>query len=152
MEEGIVDKIVSALEARADILGMLYGFLADPLGGGRGLAGAPGFMIDRISRWAPVHPGDVLRLVISWPHVYPFTPGITAAIGGYILREVAGELDPKIMRLGNFLKKFGVSTAVSSIIAGFLWLPGLLAGSSSSPSSSSSHSHHSSATEMFVYR
>ena len=151
MEEGIVEKIVSTLEARADLLGALYGILADPFGGGRGLLGAPEFMMDRISKWKLVSPGEVFRLVLSWPAAYPLVPGITAAVGGYIIREVAGELDPKIMRLGNFIKKFGVSTAISSIIAGFLWLPAILPdGSSSSPSSSSSHSPQP--TEMFVYR
>ncbi|MEM5868203.1 MAG: hypothetical protein QXG39_09840, partial [Candidatus Aenigmatarchaeota archaeon] len=74
-----IDSLLSKIESKADIIGAIYGILADPIADGRGLAGAIPAMISWLSEMKPEGVAkyfEHLAWAIQNPHKYPIVPGL----------------------------------------------------------------------------
>jgi len=134
---GVPERILSTIERNIDVLAGTFGFIADPLA--QGLDKAIPFAIDRIKKWLPgimKDPMFPLTFALENPNYY-ISQGAIAALAGWIMEQVTGDIHPVLPRLGSLLKKGGVAIAIGSLIGAYTWLPGLKAEGSSSSSSSS---------------
>lgn len=124
-----VDKIVGLFEKNADIIGGVYGFMQDPLGDNRGFAGAVPFMFDRITHWkVPKNFVEIYTWAFKDAKNYTaMKNGILAAIIGYFVKEVGGDINPTIRRLGSIIQKVGTGAAVGSAVAAFVFVPAIAA-------------------------
>jgi hypothetical protein len=131
-----VTKILSIAGKLAPIAGAVHGFLGDPMGDGRGFAGAPQFIYDRViqGQQGPGllqgHIGNPLittKIALEMPDKYPIMAGVAAGIGGWIAEKVGASVDAGmpgqiIGGFGRFFKKYGFTAAASSIIAAWVYL------------------------------
>lgn len=111
--------IVNSALSNTDKLGLIYGVIADPIGGGRGLEGAPNFMIDRLSKWHI--PSDLATYV----HYLKNDPGYAGPLKTALMAYLAGVgldmLGQK--RYGKAAKDGAVGIAKGVGLAALLWLP-----------------------------
>jgi len=116
-----VGGIVSKLTAKADTLGMIYAILADPVGDGRGLSGAPSMMIDRIMHW------KVPTNIEFYLHELQTNPFYAGPLKNAIMLYIAGEGLNAIgqSKWGNVAKKAAEGMAKGVGVAALLWLPAI---------------------------
>jgi len=115
-----VGGIVSKLTAKADTLAMIYGIMSDPIANGRGIGGAPAWMIDRITKWHIPDPAILVNLVINNP---PYMNNVKNAIMLYIAGEGLNAIGQS--KYGNVAKKVAEGLAKGTAAAALLWLPAL---------------------------
>jgi len=115
-----VGGIVSKLTAKADTLAMIYGIMSDPIADGRGISGAPGFMIDRISKWHIPDPMKIIEMVQFYPQ---YSNNIKNAIMLYIAGEGLNAIGQS--KYGNIAKKVSEGLAKGTAAAALLWLPAI---------------------------
>jgi len=118
--EGIIEKI----EARADVLGGLYGFLApfkaeaDAVYGGDIIA-AIRKQIEEAKKFDVGKAISALPFAFTDPYSAPVaSSGLTAAIAGYILKKL--DIHPILTRIGKFAYPFGIYTVLSTLVWIFL--------------------------------
>ena len=114
-----IDGIVTKIEANADKIGMLAGFMVDPMAGGRGLDGAIPFIIDRVTHWK-------LPTVqtFTWAFTHPASPyreGLKTAVFGYIGGEILEWFGQG--RYGKALKEGAVGFGKGLVIGAAALLP-----------------------------
>lgn len=114
--------IVSNLENNVDKIAMLYGVVADPIDGGRGIEGALPFMVDRLSHWKLPNPQELL-FYIKDPN-YAYMKNIKNAlmlyIGGYIAGDILGQT-----RIEKAAKSAATGLIKGTAIAAVAWLPAI---------------------------
>jgi len=115
-----VGGIVNKLTANADTLATIYAIMADPMTDGRGLSGAPAWMIDRISHWHIPDPSKFIELVMGNP---TYIGNIKNAIMLYIAGEGLNAIGQS--KYGNIAKKVSEGLAKGTAAAALLWLPAL---------------------------
>jgi len=130
-----VGGIVSKLTAKADTLAMIYGIMSDPIANGRGIGGAPAWMIDRITKWHIPDPAILVNLVINNP---PYYNNVKNAIMLYIAGEGLNAIGQS--KYGNVAKKVAEGLAKGTAAAALLWLPALNPHGASSSGGSPSNS------------
>lgn len=79
--EGLFSKALK----NADKLGMLFGFMSDPVANGRGLSGAAPFIIDRISNWKIPNPEHIISAFKDPGN--PYSDGLKNALMLYLAGE-----------------------------------------------------------------
>lgn len=112
--------IVSKLTAKADTLAMIYGILGDPIADGRGISGAPGFMIDRLMHWKIPDPKRLLEMVQFYPQ---YSNNIKNAIMLYIAGEGLNAIGQS--KYGNISKKVATGLLKGTAAGAILWLPAI---------------------------
>jgi hypothetical protein len=138
-----VTKILSVANKLAPIAGVLHGFLGDPMGDGRGIAGVPTFIFQRLTNaQAPEgggcpspgllqgHIGNPLvttKIALTMPDKYPIMSGAAAALVGWLAEKVGPAIDAGmpgqiITGFGRFFKNYGVAACGSAVMAGWLFL------------------------------
>ena len=115
-----VGGIVTKLTAKADTLAMIYAIMADPIADGRGISGAPGFMIHRITHWKIPDPYKILEMVMSYSQ---YSDNIKNAIMLYIAGEGLNAIGQS--KYGNISKKVAEGLAKGTAVAALLWLPAI---------------------------
>jgi hypothetical protein len=129
----VVTKIFSVANKLAPIAGVVHGMLGDPMADGRGIAGAPQFIIDRLAGEKGLltgHIGNPLvttQIALGFPDRYPIVTGIVSAIGGWIGEKIGDSVDAGapgavIKGFGKFMKNYGIAAAATSVVAGWLYL------------------------------
>jgi hypothetical protein len=111
---GIATKVTN----KADKLAMLYGVLADPIADGRGLGGAPSFMIDRLSGWHIPDPMKLIEMIQFYPQ---YSNNLQTALMLYLGGEVLDAVG--VSKWSNIAKKAGVGLAKGVGLGAILWLP-----------------------------
>ena len=119
MNLGGIDKVLSTLEKNGSLIGGAYGLFQDPLSSPDPI----GYMIDRITHWKIPDLNYIITYLLHDPHYSAFPLGIELAIGGWLLKEIGGDIEPHLGRVGGFLQKAGVGAAIGSGIGALLWLP-----------------------------
>lgn len=112
--------IVSKLTAKADTLATIYAIIGDPIADGRGISGAPGFMIDRIMHWHIPDPAKLLEMVMFYS---PYKDNIKNGIMLYIAAEGLNALGQS--KYGNIAKKVAEGLLKGTAAAALLWLPAI---------------------------
>lgn len=122
--------IVSKLTGNAEKLAMLYAVIQDPIGGGRGFAGAPNFIIDRLTHWKIPDPMKLLEQVMFYPaYSNPLKQALMAYIVGEGLEAVGQG------KWGKVAKKAAIGLAKGTAIAAVAFLPAINPhGASGNPS------------------
>jgi hypothetical protein len=131
-------KILSIGKKLAPLAGIAHAFLGDPMGDGRGIEGAPSFMMQRLvndpNSLLHGHIGNPLittQIALAFPDKYPIFTGAAAAITGYLMEAIGGKVDGSgamgqganiIGGFGTILKRYGVSAALGSIVSAWLYL------------------------------
>jgi len=129
----IVTKVFSVANKLAPIAGVVHGMLGDPMADGRGIAGAPQFIIDRLAGEKGLltgHIGNPLittQIALGFPDRYPIITGIVTGIGGWIGEKIGESVDAGapgavIKGFGKFMKNYGIAAAATSVVAGWLYL------------------------------
>lgn len=129
----VVTKIFSVANKLAPIAGVVHGMLGDPMADGRGIAGAPQFIIDRLAGEKGLFTGHIgnplvtTQMALGMPDRYPIIPGICTAIGGWILKTVGNAVDAGapgqvISGFGKFMMGYGVAAAASAPVAAWMYL------------------------------
>ena len=126
-----VEKLLSGLERRADLLGGIFGFFGTM---NYDISFALGEINDLL--WRPKFP-DLPG--IAWNLKQgPLAESILAAVAGYALKEAdAGILG----RLGRFMEKFGVGALLGNVVAALIRASHYVGSSTSSTSSTSTSSY-----------
>lgn len=131
-----VTKILSVANKLAPIVGVIHGFLGDPMADGRGISGAPSFIYDVLT--TKEGSGGILtghipnplittQIALSMPNKYPIMSGAAAALIGWLAEKVGPAIDAgapgqMITGFGRFFKNYGTAAAASSIMAAWLYL------------------------------
>ena len=122
MKVGFLNRIANAAEKKGAFLGGIYGVLQDPISDGRGLSGAPNFMIDRLLNWkVPSDPIGMMTWSLRSEYYSAMKHGVGAAIIGSIIDEI--DLHPLLSKAGRIAKNAGVGAALGSVLGAALWLP-----------------------------
>ena len=115
-------KVLSAANTLAPLLGAAAGWLTAPMADGRGFAGAPAFMIDRLKGWKIANPITTTEKALNFPEAYPIISGAIGALTGLGIKEVGETVGiGPIKSMGSALLKFGSSAALNAIIAAWVW-------------------------------
>lgn len=115
-----VGGIVNKLTSKADTLATIYAIMSDPIADGRGLGGAPQFMIDRITKWHIPDPMKIIEMVQFYPQ---YSNNIKNAIMLYIAGEGLNAIGQS--KYGNISKKVAEGLAKGTAAAALLWLPAI---------------------------
>ena len=125
-----VKGIVNKLTSNADKLGLLYGYLLDPMSNGRGLSGAPDFILDRITHWKVPKIESIIN-GLMWG---PYKEGLKTALMAYLAGEGLEAIGEG--KWGKVAKKAGVGVAKGVGLAAITLLPAI--NPRTNPSSGSS--------------
>lgn len=133
----IVGKFGSIIKKIAPFVGAAHAVLGDPVSDGRGLQGAPGFIMERLLEnplWHDngsglhiANPLTTTMLALGWPNKYPIIPGCVAWLTGWLLRYAgkaidAGRLGTTISSIGGAMEGYGGAAALVSIPAAWIYL------------------------------
>lgn len=118
--ESTVKKAYNSAISNADKLGLIYGVIQDPIAEGRGLEGAPDFMIDRLSKWHIPDPAKILEMIRFYPQYYnPLKTAIMAYLAGYGLDFIGQS------KWAKAIKKAAIGIAEGVGVGALLWLPAI---------------------------
>lgn len=109
-----VNGLIGKIESNADKLGWAYGLLADPIASGRGISGAPAFIIDRLTHWKIPNPQSLIE-ALMWkdgPYYKALETGAIVYIAGEFLNKSA-------------LKKFGETAFKATLLSSVLYIPAI---------------------------
>jgi len=114
-----LNSIGSKLAQNTDKIGMLFGILSDPMYNGRGLSGAPSFIIDRVTHWKIPDPMLLLEQVMVNP---PYRKPIDVSLIAYLLGE---GMDWFGIKQGKAVKKFAGGLLKGTAISALAFLPAI---------------------------
>jgi hypothetical protein len=115
-------KVLHAANVVAPIFGSLSGWLSAPTGGGRGLDGAPAWIIDRLKGWKIANPLITTGIAITNEAEYHLIADVVAGVTGLIIREVGDGVGiSAAASAGSALLKFGSAAAINGAIAAWVY-------------------------------
>jgi hypothetical protein len=131
-------KILSIAKKLAPLAGVAHAFLGDPMADGRGIEGAPAFIMGQVVTGEKSllhgHIGNPLTttlIALKYPDKYPIFSGAAAAITGYFMEQIGSKADGSggigqganiISGFGTILKRYGVAASLGSIVSAWLYL------------------------------
>jgi hypothetical protein len=114
-------KILHAANVIAPIAGTLSGWLSCPTAGGRGLEGAPAFIMERLKGYKVANPIITTQIALANEDAYHLMADASAAITGLIIKEVGDGVGiSQAERAGAALMKFGTAALVNGVIAAWV--------------------------------
>lgn len=132
MNKDKLSAILDKIEDKSEVLGGVYGLVQYPLHEGIGLFVPK--VTSCLQNWKPVDPLTVINAMVADPLTWgQVTNNIMTGIGGWILAEAGGIVDPRLAKLGRIAKKIGINATIGNIVGGFLWRPAFLNNPGSSP-------------------
>ena len=115
-------KILSAANSIAPIAGAATGWMSAPMAEGRGLAGAPAWMITRLKGYKIANPIITTEIALAAEDQYHLIGSIVSAATGMAVREVGQAIGVSAAtRMGSALMKYGASAAINGVIAAWVW-------------------------------
>ena len=115
-------KVLSAANAIAPVAGAAKGWLGPAMAEGRGLEGAPTWMMERLKGWKIANPVITTEIALSHEEQYGIIGAIVSAATGMAVREVGDAVDiGPVKQMGGALMKFGASAAMNGVIAAWVW-------------------------------
>jgi hypothetical protein len=89
---------------------------------GRGLAGAPAWMITRLKGYKIANPIITTEIALAAEDQYHLIGSLVSAATGYGIKEVGQSVAvPAAEKMGGALMKYGVSALVNGVIAAWVW-------------------------------
>ena len=124
-----LDKVLGKVEKNSDVIAMLAGFLAAPMGTGLGFGAVPGYVWDKIVNWRFPDKAtlDGIKAYLTdktSPAYAPFVYGIVAGLAAQFGKEFdADKLHPIIAKAMGLAESIGWPMAVYTALSSLVYVP-----------------------------
>lgn len=115
-------KILHAANVIAPILGAVSGFAGPPMAGGRGVDGAPAWIMERLKGFKIANPVITTEIALGQEDTYHLIADATAAVTGLIIKEVGNAVGSSTAeRMGSALMKFGGTALTTGVVGAWVY-------------------------------